>query len=90
MTAPRFEATINLGHIAQILALVIAGAIAWGVHISTLNQLATQRSEDRQRLESHDTKIQMLERTTDVFKTDLNYIRLSVDEIKHDVKNQSR
>lgn len=86
MTAPRYEATISLGHIVQIISLVIAGATAWGVHSSTLKYLELQRGEDRQRIEAHDIKIQVLERTTDVFKTDLNYIRLSVDEIKHEVK----
>lgn len=88
MTTPRYEASISFGHIVQILSLVIAGATAWGVHSSTLKHLETQRGEDRQRIESHDIKIQVLERTTDVFKTDLNYIRLSVDEIKHEVKER--
>jgi hypothetical protein len=32
----------------------------------------------------------MLERVTDVVKTDVNYIRLAVDEIKHDVKDAQR
>jgi hypothetical protein len=90
MTAPRFESTISLGHIVQILSLLIAGATAWGMHTSTLRHLETQRAEDRQRIESHEMKIQMLERTTDVVKTDVNYIRLTVDEIKHDVKDARR
>jgi len=88
MTAPRYEATISFGHIVQILSLVIAGGTAWGVHTATLKHMETQRSEDRARIEAHDIKIQMLERTTDVFKTDLSYIRLSVDEIKHEVKER--
>ena len=88
MTAPRYEASISFGHIVQIISLVIAGGTAWGVHTATLKHLETLRSEDRQRIESHDIKIQMLERTTDVFKTDLSYIRLSVDEIKHEVKER--
>ena len=66
MTAPRFIPTISLGHIVQILSLVIAGATAWGVHTGTLKYLETQRAEDRQRIDSHEMKIQMLERTTDV------------------------
>jgi hypothetical protein len=70
----------------QILSLVIAGATAWGVHTSTLRHLELLRNEDRQRLESHDVKIQLLERSTDVVKTDVNYIRLTVDEIKRDLK----
>ena len=44
------------------------------------------RNEYRQRLESHEAKIQLLERSTDVVKTDVNYIRLTVDEIKRDLK----
>ena len=90
MTMPRFESTISLGHLVQLVSLVIAGATAWGVHSSTLRHLEEQRREDRQRIESHETKIQMLERTTDVVKTDVNYIRLAVDEIKHDVKEARR
>ena len=90
MTMPRFESTISLGHLVQLVSLVIAGATAWGVHSSTLRHLESQRLEDRQRIESHETKIQMLERTTDVVKTDVNYIRLAVDEIKHDVKDARR
>ena len=90
MTMPRFESTISLGHLVQLVSLVIAGAAAWGVHSSTLRHLESQRLEDRQRIESHETKIQMLERTTDVVKTDVNYIRLAVDEIKHDVKDARR
>ena len=90
MTMPRFESTISLGHLVQLVSLVIAGATAWGVHSSTLSHLESQRLEDRQRIESHETKIQMLERTTDVVKTDVNYIRLAVDEIKHDVKDARR
>jgi hypothetical protein len=86
MTQPRFDSTISLGHLVQILSLVIAGATAWGVHTSTLRHLELLRKEDRQRLESHDVKIQLLERSTDVVKTDVNYIRLTVDEIKHDLK----
>lgn len=86
MTQPRFDSTISLGHVVQILSLVIAGATAWGVHTSTLRHLELLRSEDRQRLESHDVKIQLLERSTDVVKTDVNYIRLTVDEIKRDLK----
>ena len=86
MTQPRFDSTISLGHVVQILSLVIAGATAWGVHTSTLRHLELLRNEDRQRLDSHDVKIQLLERSTDVVKTDVNYIRLTVDEIKHDLK----
>jgi hypothetical protein len=86
MTQPRYDSTISLGHVVQILSLVIAGATAWGVHTSTLRHLELLRNEDRQRLDSHDVKIQLLERSTDVVKTDLNYIRLTVDEIKHDLK----
>jgi hypothetical protein len=86
MTQPRFDSTISLGHIVQILSLVIAGATAWGVHTSTLRHLELLRNEDRQRLESHDVKIQVLERTSDVVKTDVNYIRMTVDEIKRDIK----
>jgi hypothetical protein len=90
MSTPRFDATISLGHLVQILSLVIAGATAWGVHTSTLRHLELLRMEDRQRIESHDTKISLLERTTDVVKTDVNYIRMSVDEIKRDVKDARR
>ena len=86
MTQPRFDSTISLGHIVQIMSLVIAGATAWGVHTSTLRHLELLRNEDRQRLEAHDVKIQVLERTSDVVKTDVNYIRLTVDEIKRDIK----
>ncbi|GAA5148077.1 hypothetical protein GCM10023213_43670 [Prosthecobacter algae] len=86
MTQPRYDSTISLGHVVQILSLVIAGATAWGVHTSTLRHLELLRNEDRQRLESHDVKIQLLERSTDVVKTDVNYIRLTVDEIKRDLK----
>jgi hypothetical protein len=90
MTQPRFDSTISLGHLVQILSLVIAGATAWGVHTSTLRHLELLRNEDRQRIESHEVKINMLERVTDVVKTDVNYIRLAVDEIKHDVKDGQR
>ena len=86
MTQPRYDSTISLGHVVQILSLVIAGATAWGVHTSTLRHLELLRNEDRQRLESHEEKIQLLERSTDVVKTDVNYIRLTVDEIKRDLK----
>ena len=86
MTQPRYDSTISLGHVVQILSLVIAGATAWGVHTSTLRHLELLRNEDRQRLESHNVKIQLLERSTDVVKTDVNYIRLTVDEIKRDLK----
>ena len=86
MTQPRYDSTISIGHVVQILSLVIAGATAWGVHTSTLRHLELLRNEDRQRLESHDVKIQLLERSTDVVKTDVNYIRLTVDEIKRDLK----
>jgi len=86
MTQPRFDSTISLGHVVQVLSLVIAGGTAWGVHTSTLRHLELVRNEDRQRLESHDVKIQLLERSTDVVKTDVNYIRLTVDEIKRDLK----
>ena len=86
MTQPRYDSTISLGHAVQILSLVIAGATAWGVHTSTLRHLELLRNEDRQRLESHEAKIQLLERSTDVVKTDVNYIRLTVDEIKRDLK----
>ena len=86
MTQPRFDSTISLGHLVQILSLVIAGATAWGVHTSTLRHLELLRNEDRQRIESHEVKINMLERVTDVVKTDVNYIRLTVDEIKRDLK----
>ena len=86
MTQPRFDSTISLGHVVQILSLVIAGATAWGVHTSTLRHLELLRNEDRQRLESHDIKIQVLERTSDVVKADVNYIRTTVDEIKRDIK----
>jgi hypothetical protein len=86
MTQPRYDSTISLGHVVQILSLVIAGATAWGVHTSTLRHLELLRNEDRQRLDSHDVKIQLLERSTDVVKTDVNYIRLTVDEIKRDLK----
>ena len=89
MTQPRFDSTISLGHLVQILSLVIAGATAWGVHTSTLRHLQLLRNEDRQRIESHEVKINMLERVTDVVKTDVNYIRLAVDEIKHDVKEST-
>jgi hypothetical protein len=81
MTQLRYDSTISLGHLVQILSLVIAGGTAWGVHTSTLRHLELLRNEDRQRLESHDVKIQLLERSTDV-----NYIRLTVDEIKRDLK----
>jgi hypothetical protein len=90
MTAPRFDSTISLGHVVQILSLTIAGATAWGVHTSTLRHLELLRNEDRQRIESHEVKIQLLERSTDVVKTDVNYIRLTVDEIKRDVKDARR
>ena len=90
MTQPRYDSTISLGHVVQILSLVIAGATAWGVHTSTLRHLELLRNEDRQRIESHEVKINMLERVTDVVKTDVNYIRLAVDEIKHDVKDGQR
>jgi len=86
MTQPRYDSTISLGHVVQILSLVIAGATAWGVHTSTLRHLELLRNEDRQRLESHEAKINLLERSTDVVKTDVNYIRLTVDEIKRDLK----
>lgn len=86
MTQPRFDSTISLGHLVQVVSLVIAGATAWGVHTSTLRHLELLRNEDRQRLEAHEVKIQLLERTSDVVKTDVNYIRLSVDEIKRDLK----
>lgn len=87
MTQPRFDSTISLGHLVQVISLVIAGATAWGVHTSTLRHLELLRNEDRQRLEAHEVKIQLLERTSDVVKTDVNYIRLSVDEIKRDIKD---
>ncbi len=90
MTQPRFDSTISLGHLVQIFSLVIAGATAWGVHTSTLRHLELLRNEDRQRIESHDAKIHVLERATDVVKTDVNYIRLTVDEIKRDVKEAGR
>lgn len=90
MTAPRFESTISLGHVVQIVSLVIAGATAWGVHTSTLRHLEWLRNEDRQRIEAHEAKIGLLERATDVVKTDVNYIRMSVDEIKRDVKDARR
>ena len=90
MTQPRYDSTISLGHVVQILSLVIAGATAWGVHTSTLRHLELLRNGDRQRIESHEVKINMLERVTDVVKTDVNYIRLAVDEIKHDVKDAQR
>ena len=90
MTQLRYDSTISLGHLVQILSLVIAGATAWGVHTSTLRHLELLRNEDRQRIESHEVKINMLERVTDVVKTDVNYIRLAVDEIKHDVKDAQR
>ena len=90
MTQPRFDSTISLGHLVQILSLVIAGSVAWGVHTSTLRHLELLRNEDRQRIEAHDAKIHVLERATDVVKTDVNYIRLAVDEIKRDVKEDGR
>ena len=90
MTQLRFDSTISLGHLVQILSLFIAGATAWGVHTSTLRHLELLRNEDRQRIESHEVKIGLLERATDVVKTDVNYIRLTVDEIKRDVKEAGR
>jgi hypothetical protein len=90
MTQPRFDSTISLGHLVQVVSLVIAGATAWGVHTSTLRHLELLRNEDRQRLEAHEVKIQLLERTSDVVKTDVNYIRLSVDEIKRDLKEAKK
>jgi hypothetical protein len=90
MSTPRFDGTVSLGHLVQILSIAIAGATAWGVHTSTLRHLELLRMEDRQRIESHEAKISLLERTTDVVKTDVNYIRMSVDEIKRDVKDARR
>ena len=54
--------------------------------VARQKQEAEKANEDRQRLESHDVKIQVLERTSDVVKTDVNYIRMTVDEIKRDIK----
>jgi hypothetical protein len=88
MTAPRYESTISLGYIVQIVSLVIAGATAGGVDSGTLEYLELQRGDDRQRTEALDIKIQVLERTTDVFKADLNYIRLAVDGVKHGVNER--
>jgi len=53
MTQPCFDSTISLGHIVQIMSLVIAGATAWGVHTSTLRHLELLRNEDRKRIESN-------------------------------------
>ena len=57
---------------------------------SAISAAASLRNEDRQRIESHEVKIGLLERATDVVKTDVNYIRLAVDEIKHDVRDAKR
>ena len=90
MSTPRFDFSLSLGHLLQALAVLAAAAMAWGVHSSTLRYLELQRAEDHQRLEAHEAKIILLERSTDVVKTDVNYIRLSVDEIKHDMKDAHR
>ena len=88
--APAKATRASSPHVVQIVSLVVAGATAWGVHTSTLRHLELLRNEDRQRIESHEVKIGLLERATDVVKTDVNYIRLSVDEIKHDVRDAKR
>jgi hypothetical protein len=62
MEMPTIEWKIDIGHIITIVALVIAGAIAWGAMSTKLDQYAVTLTEVR-------TEIKLLEVRVDDVRT---------------------
>ena len=88
MTAPRITSEISLGHLIQVLTLVILAGVAWGVHTTTVQTMQTQMHEDRLVLGRHDAEIRAIDKTTSVVSSKLEDIRITLQEVKTEVKRQ--
>lgn len=88
MTTPRISNEISLGHIIQVLTLIVLASIGWGVHTSTVSSMKQQMSEDRMDIERQAAEIRVIDKTTTVVLTKLEGISSTLQEVKTELKRQ--
>jgi hypothetical protein len=88
MTTPRLSNEISLGHIIQVLTLIVLASIAWGVHTTTVSSMQQQMSEDRLDIERQAAEIRAIDRTTTIVITKLEGISGTLQEVKAELKKQ--
>jgi len=86
MTTPRITNEISLGHIIQVLTLIILAAVGWGVHATTVQGMQAQLVVLKQDLVRHDSEIRVIDKTTGIVMTKLENISATLQEVKTEVK----
>lgn len=86
MTTPRVTAEISLGHIIQVVTLVILAGVGWGVHTTTVSAMQQQIEEHQRALVRQDGEIRGIDKTTTVVLTKLEGISATLQEVKLEVK----
>lgn len=88
MTAPRFTAEVHLGHILQLITMLLVLGVGWGVHVTTVNALREKQQADAAIVQRHEIEIRGLDKSTTVVLTKLETISSDLREVKAEVKKQ--
>lgn len=88
MTTPRISNEISLGHIIQVITLIVLAAVGWGVHTSMVSNMQQQMSKDRLDIERQAGEIRVIDKTTTVVITKLEGISSTLQEVKAELKRQ--
>jgi hypothetical protein len=86
MTTPRLSNEISLGHIIQVLTLIVLAAVGWGVHTTTVSSMQKQMSEDRLDIQRQAAEIRTIDKTTTIVITKLEGISSTLQEVKAELK----
>lgn len=79
---PRFDPTITLGHLITVAGMLLALAVAWGVHQSSMDALKSNDLKHERLIEIHAASIHQLEVTQQVTVTKLESIKSGIDELR--------
>lgn len=86
MTTPTITAEISLGHIIQVITLVILAGVGWGVHTTTVSAMQAEMAAHQTELGRHDSEIRIIDKANSVVMTELKNISATLQEVKMEVK----
>lgn len=85
---PEIEWKIDLGHIVTIVALIIAGATAWGAMSTKLDQYSAAQVKMEAKMDSMQRMLDLVREQQIVTKTELEYRQQ--EENRHWKENESK
>lgn len=79
----KFDPTINLGHVVQAIILLVAGAVAYGVHTTTVEALKNESSTLQRRQDAFEGRIGDISRVNERLMTLLEVYGKDIAELKY-------